>query len=281
MGRDVLPTALVVGPMRCGTTWLDRYLRAHPNVCMPDKVKETFFFDRRFEKGRSWYASHFDHCGTGGRPRVCEVGPSYFHHPEAPRRVAEILGTPTLVAVVRHPVERSYSHYLHLVRYGFTSLPLRDAVSEHPEILEASRYSDQLDRWRSHHDPHDVRLLAFDTLRSSSETFVEHLSDALDVRPVPIPEELKSPSNEGGVPRSGLAAKVGWKISDFLRERRLHGVVELAKEIGLKKLLFAKAEGGAKPELADEDRRWLQDRLRGELETWSELPVESGDPTPG
>lgn len=281
MGQNVLPGALVIGPMRCGTTWIDRYLRVHPHVCVPDKVKETFFFDRRFEKGRSWYASHFDHCRRGGEMRVCEIGPSYFHCPEAPRRVAEILGSPALVAVVRHPVERSYSHYLHLVRYGFTSLPLRDAVREHPEILEASRYSVQLDRWCSHHEQHNVHLLAFDTLTSSSEAFVERLAEVLDIRGAPIPEELKSPTNQGGVPRSGLAAKIGWKISDLLRERRLHGIVEFAKEIGLKDLLFAKAEGGTKPELTDEDRRWLQDRLTGELENWSELSVESGEPTAG
>lgn len=277
MSPDVLPTALLIGPMRCGTTWMDRYLRAHPDVCLPGKVKETFFFDRRFGKGRRWYASHFDHCSGAESVRVCEVGPSYFHCPEAPRRVAETLGSPTLVSVVRHPVERSHSHYLHMVRYGFTSLPLRDAITEHPEILEASRYSVQLDRWRSHHDRGALRLLAFDTLKASSETFVERLADLLDVRSVPVPKELKSPSNESGMPRSGLAAKIGWEVSDFLRERRLHGIVEFAKEIGLKDLLFAKAEGGAKPELRPDDRQWLRERLSAELDWWAKLRGRSSE----
>jgi len=44
------------GPQRTGSTWLDRVLRAHPALCLPENVKETKFFDQHFNKGLDWYA---------------------------------------------------------------------------------------------------------------------------------------------------------------------------------------------------------------------------------
>jgi hypothetical protein len=45
------PDAMVIGPMKAGTTWLYSYLISRGDVCLPEGVKETFFFDRRFNKG--------------------------------------------------------------------------------------------------------------------------------------------------------------------------------------------------------------------------------------
>ena len=78
---------LAVGPGRSGTTWLHEALRHHPGLCLPMNVKETMFFDRHHDKGLSWYADHFRHCKPG---QLCgEVGPTYFHVPDAPERIKE------------------------------------------------------------------------------------------------------------------------------------------------------------------------------------------------
>lgn len=274
MAGTPLPNALVIGPMRCGTTWLDRYLRSHDDVCLPKGVKETFFFDRRFSKGIEWYAQHFHTCGTQAGERICEVGPSYFHCPEAPERISDTLGHVKLVVIVRNPVERAYSHYLHLRRYGFTSLPLRSAVDEQPEILDGSRYAAQLERWLTHHDAEDIHLVSFRTLKRNSTEFVAGLTDILDVRTEPIPEALSSATNRGRLPRSPLAARIGWKVSDYLRERRLHWVVETAKKLGLKRVFFAGREEDRKPGLDENDREWLYEQLSDDFRRWPEMGLE-------
>lgn len=48
-----------IGPMRAGTSWLHHALSLHPGVSLP-REKETFYFDRYFERGPAWYAAHFD-----------------------------------------------------------------------------------------------------------------------------------------------------------------------------------------------------------------------------
>ena len=56
----VLPTFLITGAERAGTTALFQFLRQHPNVCF-SRPKETWFFNRRYDRGIDWFASHFEH----------------------------------------------------------------------------------------------------------------------------------------------------------------------------------------------------------------------------
>ena len=148
MKKLLLPKVLFVGPPRTGTTWIWEYLRARGDIVLPEGVKETWFFSNMFHKGVDWYASHFKHkeaCSA-----VIEVDPTLFSHPEAPRRCTRFLGSDVLVVVtVRDPVERSWSHYLHARRYGWTRKSLEQAIQEIPDIIEASRYSKHIPRWKS------------------------------------------------------------------------------------------------------------------------------------
>src|SRR3954447_19096874 len=61
-----LPTFLVIGAMKAGTTSLYEYLRAHPQVFMATP-KELHFFpaDKQWALGVDWYAAHFDAAGEG------------------------------------------------------------------------------------------------------------------------------------------------------------------------------------------------------------------------
>ncbi|MFB6286743.1 MAG: sulfotransferase domain-containing protein, partial [Candidatus Bipolaricaulia bacterium] len=177
-----LPDALVIGPMRAATTWVHRYLKQRGDTCLPTDVKETFFFDRRFEKGLDWYAQHFQNCQNRESRIVMEVGSSYFHSDEAPERIRNTLGgSIPLIVIYRDPVERSFSHFAHLRRYGLTSLPLREAAEEFPEILAASRYAEQLRRWADYFGRDCLTILRLETLKDSSVQFARTLTQALNL----------------------------------------------------------------------------------------------------
>lgn len=49
--KPLLPAVIFVGPTKCGTTWIDTYLREREEVVLPADCKETFFFDKAFNKG--------------------------------------------------------------------------------------------------------------------------------------------------------------------------------------------------------------------------------------
>jgi Sulfotransferase family len=145
-----LPTFLVIGAMKAGTTSLYHYLRDHPQVFMPD-TKEVNFFNplRNWRRGVGWYEACFRDA-PAGTLAVGEASTSYTKYPwieGVPERIATVLGDVRLIYVVRHPIERMRSQYLHHVVTGQERRPIERAFVEEPMYLQISRYAFQLERY--------------------------------------------------------------------------------------------------------------------------------------
>jgi len=153
--RGRLPTFLVIGAMKAGTTSLYHYLRTHPEIFMP-AVKEPMFFDPRhnWHRGVEWYAGLF----AGARPEhvaLGEASTSYTKFPAVegvPARIASVLPDVRLIYVLRHPIERMRSHYLYAVSRGKERRPIERALLEDRSYLDISRYALQLERYLEHFD---------------------------------------------------------------------------------------------------------------------------------
>jgi hypothetical protein len=262
---STVPDALIVGPMKAGTTWVYDYLATRGDVCLPRGVKETFFFDRRFHYGSEWYSSHFRQWEEAAYLRTVEVAPSYFPSVDAPQRIRSLLGAVPIVVILRDPVARSWSHYLHLRRKGYTRLKLPDATRRFPEILDASRYTQVLPRWLDQFGPESVRVLLYRELAADAESFAAKLCAALDLRFEGLPLNRVGRSNEAGVAPSILLAAIGRTVADTLRSRRMYSVVNAAKRLGLKNVFFGRGTSNA-PRLGPEDRDWLEAQLLPQLE---------------
>jgi Sulfotransferase domain len=167
----ILPSFLVIGAQRAGTTSLFVYLSQHPHVAGPTSgdgtvswPKELHFFDKRFSLGLDWYRTFFplvparQLARLRGRDLVAgEATPSYLFHPEAPERVAACLPEVRLIAILRNPIERAYSHYQKRRRMGREHLSFQRAVEseERPgrkpdrrrSYLARGLYAEQLERW--------------------------------------------------------------------------------------------------------------------------------------
>ena len=162
-----LPNFLILGAQKAGTTALYAYLRWHPQVTGPS-FKEVSFFDRHYARGERWYRAHFP---ARRRAAIGEASPSYLLHPLAPERVAALLPGARLIALLRNPVDRAFSHYQHEVALGRESLSFEDALGAEDERLRGEedrmradpayfshawwnytyrargRYAEQLERW--------------------------------------------------------------------------------------------------------------------------------------
>jgi hypothetical protein len=162
-----LPDFLILGAQKAGTTALYAYLRWHPGIAGPS-FKEVSFFDRHYARGERWYRAHLP-----ARPRgiVGEASPSYLFHPLAPERVARMLPNVRLIALLRNPVDRAFSHYQHEVALGREELSFEDALAREDERMRGEldhmladptyfsyawwnytyaargRYAEQLERW--------------------------------------------------------------------------------------------------------------------------------------
>src|SRR5687767_13691009 len=127
-----------IGPQRAGTTWLYECMRNHPCLLVPSSVKETYFFDRHYQRGFDWYWGHFAsrHGAIYG-----EIAPTYLTSTEAHSRIHGHNANCRILAVLRDPVERAYSLFLHERRKGRVSGSFLEAIRSHPNILEGSRYA--------------------------------------------------------------------------------------------------------------------------------------------
>jgi hypothetical protein len=176
----MLPTFLIIGAMRSGTTSLTRYLRSNPDVFMA-QPKELHFFDFNYDEGVDWYRDQFATAGT--EPAVGEATPNYLYIAEAMPRIATLLPHARLVAILRNPVDRAYSHYWHNRAVGREELSFEDALGSEPDRIasedpHARAYWSYVDRGRYVHQLRRVcklfprealQVLLFDDLRDAPE----------------------------------------------------------------------------------------------------------------
>jgi hypothetical protein len=191
-----LPTALIVGAQKAGTTALFAYLRRHPAVLGPS-WKEVSYFDRHFGRGEAWYRGNFPNDlrvwlvkRRGLEPVVAEASTGYLFHPLAPERVKALLPTARLIALLRDPVERAYSHYQHEVALGREPLSFEEALDREGERLDGElermradpryfsyawwnytylargRYAEQLERWYEIFPREQLLVVATEDLRN-------------------------------------------------------------------------------------------------------------------
>ncbi len=178
----MLPTFLVIGAMKAGTSSLHRYLGRHRQVFMSTPKELDFFTaERNWSLGRHWYEQHFER--ADGAKAVGESSPSYALHPlfaGVPERIATLLPDARLIYVVRHPIERIRSQYLatyYLNRPGpgWDTDPIQreheaidEAIFARPcYYIDSSRYALQLEQYLEHFSLEQILVLTAEQLRSA------------------------------------------------------------------------------------------------------------------
>jgi hypothetical protein len=157
-GLRALPDFLVIGGMRCGTSSLYKYLGHHRSI-VPSLRKEIHYLTFDHPKGERWYRSHFPvrlRKGwsriVAGRPLLTfEATPDYIFHPHSAEWASQLVPDARIVALVRNPVARAISHYVHNIHRQVEPLSFQEALRAEPE-----RLAPDLERLRA--DPEDPCL---------------------------------------------------------------------------------------------------------------------------
>ena len=151
------PTFLCIGAQKCGTTWLARAVRQHPQVS-PGRKKELHFFNHReaYARGLEWYEAQFR---SSPRTRATgEFTPNYwwtegtevrFHYLGSADRIADAYPDVQLIVCLRDPVARAVSAYFHHMNAGRypPSVGLSEATERYPDIREFGLYATQYAAW--------------------------------------------------------------------------------------------------------------------------------------
>lgn len=195
-----LPTFLVIGAAKSGTTSLYHYLGQHPDIFV-SPVKEPGFFafeghDLNFEgPGDHWmrqtvtttmdaYLSNFKDVTV--EHAIGECSPVYLYSANAPQRIRLHIPNAGLIAILRDPVERAYSQFLFFVQCGRE--PLRDfeaaLASEEERIAgnwawgwhytQVGFYYEQLRRYYDLFDPAQIKILLHEDLNDDPRTMLKN-----------------------------------------------------------------------------------------------------------
>lgn len=150
--QRALPDFLVIGAQKSGTTSLHAQLAEHPKV-LPALTKEVHYFDRNARRPLDWYRAHFplaaqiDGAAEDGAPGTTgEASPYYLFHPACARRIHDALPRVKLIALLRNPADRAYSHYQHARRRGWETLGFEAALDAEPGRLAEEARTSSADR---------------------------------------------------------------------------------------------------------------------------------------
>jgi Sulfotransferase domain len=272
---SALPNLVVIGGLKCGTTSLHHYLNLHPAIEM-SRPKELNFFvaELNWPLGRDWYASHF-------QPGAAIRGESSPHYTNRPRftgvakRIASLLGTPRLIYVVRDPIDRMLSHYLHNVGGGYEQRELADALSDPDSSYVArSRYAYQLEPYLEAFGLERIQIVTREELKRDRPGTMARVFAFLEVDPGFTSEQFEREWETG-------TAKGGARFRIMDKAVRLPGLRALDRNFDrlpeslrwlVERIVHDPATGEvAKPKVPGPLRERLAELLRDDTERLAEL----------
>lgn len=162
------PDFLIIGAMKSATSTLHEQLARQPGVFMSTPKEPNFFSDDPiYARGFEWYRGLF----AGGAEALLR-GESSTHytklptHPHAVERIARHLPQVKLIYVMRHPIDRLISHYIHDWSERRIEEPIEQAIERHPELVAYGRYAMQLRPYLTRFGDDRVLPVFFDRLRT-------------------------------------------------------------------------------------------------------------------
>lgn len=266
------PNFLIIGAARSGTTSMFKYLEGHPDIFMSE-IKEINFFsnERYWEKGVEWYEQHFS-----GATQKCvgEASTSYTSYPslsKIPERIFNYIPDAKLIYVVRDPIDRFISHYLHRVTRGLESREINDIIHNYQDdfLLTQGKYYLQLEQYLKYFPMEHIKLLSIENLKNEPAETVRSLYEFLGIDTAIAGTQTHSRHNANT--KVTRKSRLGQHILDFYH----NNIEQVAYPYSFKKLFLKAAEIGAvevePPSLDEKSLSALKSYFRDDINKLKQL----------
>ena len=263
------PNVLFIGPDKTGSTWLAEALDDHPDVFVA-AAKDLYYFDRYYDRGRSWYDANF--AGGATSSVVAEVCHDYLFSAEACHRIAADLGDVRLLTVLRDPADRAFSSYLHMRKHGAAEMDFATAIDQIPELVDHGRYGTYLGPYVEAFGRDRIWVGSFDDLRADPAAFASGLYRWLGLADHPLDPALLTPRLGASKPRWKMAARLTKSAAVAARDKGAPRLVGQIKRSQLVQRMLYRSYGTDERPVAD--GAVLDDvarRLASELEGLGDL----------
>jgi hypothetical protein len=254
-----MPNFLIIGAMKSGTTALYYYLEQHPDIYM-SPVKEPNFFSSQEQENAADTVTQIEtyqrlFSGSSGKKAIGEASHSYLYEPGAAAEIRRHIPEAKLIAILRNPIDRAYSHFLHMVRSG--TEPLDDfaqALREEEAGIHGERifqdyvgrglYYDQLRRYFGTFAREQVRVYLYEDLSGApvstvqdafrflkvDDSFVPDVSLRRNVSGHPryetLDKLLRSQSRIKHAAKIYLPARLRWRFSKAFDDLKTRNLIE-------------------------------------------------------
>ncbi len=267
-----LPTFIVFGTRKAGTTSLYHYLDQHPEVFVSAlKGTRYFIYDpdnpeagkRLPVKTLEEYQGYFEPSNKTGAKAIGEVSPSYLSNAQAAARMKATVPGVRLVASLRNPVDRAYSQFQMDMRLRQPNERVELTLDNASDWLVAGMYARHMKRYYAQFSADQIKVFVFENWIADPGVMLKALYEYIGVDTEFCPD-MGGVYNKGGIPKSRM-------LSSLLRHRQFYTTlkpyVPKVLRSGLNKVRnrnMAKAEA-----LSSELREFFQQHYEsdiGELE---------------
>lgn len=186
---------LVIGSQKSATTSLDKYLRLHPDVEMPDKIKELHFFDRpqNFSKGNNFYLPYFSNADPTKKWGECT--PIYCYWEGVIPDIFRYNPDTKLILILRNPIHRAFSHWNMELTHKREHLSFYEALTEEKirlsdmphkqhrvySYLDRGHYVSQIQNIFAHFNKESLLVLKMEEFIDSPQNELDKISDFLGI----------------------------------------------------------------------------------------------------
>jgi len=210
-----LPTFLIVGVQKAGTTSIYNYLQEHPQVYM-SPVKETNFLEKDWEnlakdkQNKNGIITLEDYsrlfAGVKDEIAIGEASPNYlFHYESSIPRIQKYVPDAQLIVVLRNPIERAYSDYLMHIRDAIGYRPLSEQIkyaADKSFIIRKGFYYTPIQYYLNSFRAEQVQVFLYDDLIQDSLKFMQSMyryigvDDSLEIDTTKKVQTAKVPKNQ-------------------------------------------------------------------------------------
>lgn len=264
---DHIANFIVIGPGKCGTSWLYAILSEHPQVCV-SSAKETLYFEDAYARGVDWFHRFFAH--HDDQRWVGEVSNTYIFSPLAAQRMAAYNPDMRLVTSLRNPVDRAFSHYLFLLRNGSARGSFAEVLETRPDLLTRGKYGMHLQEYLRYFSREQLLILLFDDLRHDSSAYYRQLCDFLNIDVVDV-AALHKKVLGASMPRSRHLARFIKRSAEWVRAQGHPEWVTRVKRSAVPRLLYRSFKKDDYPTLDPATRVWAEDYYREDISALSEI----------
>lgn len=181
----MLVNFMIIGAQKCGTTTLFDILNSHPSL-VGSSPKEPHFFSNSVD----WKAElpkYENLFKQRDGVQYFEGSTSYTFYPLKNFHIWNDLFAynPGLkfIYLVRDPISRVISSYMHCYERGYTNLGIEDAIRKERSYIDITRYYTQISPFIKKFGREQVMMIDFDDLIKRRDQVVLNVAKFLDVDP--------------------------------------------------------------------------------------------------